>query len=423
MMRSSSLLGAGLLLVAGALVPGRAVAQGDPAQLLASGRSAYEAGQYEKARAELWAYLEATANLSGASRLPQAEALFTIAQMEPDAAVAAQHYTTIATEYPAATVADEALFRLGMYALVTGRPSEARTRFLELKQNYPFSRFQGEVPLWVGRTFLAEGSFRAATDAFIEGFSRIRMQDLPYELPAAQRDALAAEYAYWLANAFHEEGDEQTAIQYWSLLALDYSHSPQAAEARAALAALGRPVAEPGGRVEATPAPADEPLVLEPAREPAEELELPAEEPPVLEPPRREEPVVQAPPPREEPVFRPTPRREEPVAPPPSREPPVETPARPAAAEEAPKFPPPSAGTAWLQVGAFTSAARAADLSKRLRADGFQSAVEIGIVDGQGFYRVRVGPYRLPVEEEALRATEARLRQMGYSSQRIAAGS
>ena len=413
-----------LALAAAAVVPGRAVAQGDPAQLLASGRSAYEAGQYEKARAELWAYLEATANLSGASRLPQAEALFTIAQMEPDAGVASQHYTTIVTEYPASTVADEALSRLGTYALVTGRPSEARTRFLELKQNYPFSRFQGEVPLWVGRTFLAEGSFRAATDAFIEGFSRIRMQDLPYELPMAQRDALAAEYAYWLANAFHEEGDEQTAIQYWSLLALDYSTAPQAAEARAALAALGRPVADPGGgRVEVTPAPVEEPLVLEPAREPAEDIELPAEEPAVDQPPRREEPVVQAPPRREEPVFRPMPRPEEPVSQPPRQEPPAETPVRTTAGEEAPKFPPPSVGTAWLQVGAFTSAARAADLSKRLRADGFQSAVEIGIVDGQGFYRVRVGPYRLPVEEEALRATEARLRQMGYSSQRIAAGS
>jgi cell division septation protein DedD len=395
-----------LLLVAGVLygaafLPAPALAQTDPAQLLASGRSAYEGGEYERARTDLWAYLEASANLSGASRLPQAEALFLIAQMEPDAAVSAQHYTTIAQEYPAASVADEALFRLGTYALVTGRPAEARTRFLELRQNYPFSRFQGEIGLWAGRTFLAEGSHRAATDAFIEGFSRVRTQDLPYEIAGPQRDALAAEYAYWLATAFHEEGDEQTAIQYWSMLAFDYPHSPQAAEARSALAALGRPVAEPaGGRVETPvvmeePAREEPPVVMEPVREEEGAPLPPAEEP------TAEEPIVQAPP---------------------AEEPTVETP--PPGGEEAPKFPPPAAsGAAYLQVGAFTSAARAADLSKRLREDGFQSSVEIGIVDGQGYYRVRVGPYNLPSESESLRASEERLQRMGYPSQRVAAGS
>jgi cell division septation protein DedD len=378
----TSLFAAGVLCV---FLAAPALAQ-DPAQLLASGRSAYESGEYERARTDLWAYLEATANLSGASRLPQAEALYLIAQMEPDAAVSTQHYTTIVQEYPAASVADEALFRLGTYALVTGRPAEARTRFLELRQNYPFSRFQGEIALWAGRSFLAEGSHRAATDAFIEGFSRVRTQDLPYEIAGPQRDALAAEYAYWLATAFNEEGDEQTAMQYWSMLAFDYPHSPQAAEARSALAALGRPVAEPAGG-------------------------------------RGQPPVVMEEPPREEPSVVMEPVREEEEAPlPPAEEPPVETP--PPGGEEAPKFPPPAAsGAAYLQVGAFTSAARAADLSKRLREDGFQSSVEIGIVGGQGYYRVRVGPYNLPSESESLRASEERLQRMGYPSQRVDAGS
>ena len=79
------------LLAAATFLPAQAGAQTDPAQLLASGRSAYESGEYEKARTDLWAYLEASANLTGASRLPQAEALFIIAQMEPDAAVSAEH--------------------------------------------------------------------------------------------------------------------------------------------------------------------------------------------------------------------------------------------------------------------------------------------------------------------------------------------
>ncbi len=421
-----------------AAVPARSMAQ-DPAGLLASGRTAFEAGRYEKAKEDLWAYLDATASLSGASRLPQAEALFYIGQMETDAAVAAQHYQTIVEEYPASTIADEALFRLGVYTLVTGNPAEARTRFVELRQNYPFSRFQGEIPLWVGRTFLAERSYSAATTTFIEGFARVRTQDLPYELAPAQRDALAAEYAYWLATAFAEEGDRETAMQYWSLLALDYASAPQAAEARAALANGGRPVettttdfamaAAPVSEEPVYEPPAEEPAYEPPAEEPAYEppAEEPAYEPPpaaaVYVPPAAQEP------PREEPVVR-EPPREEPVV----REPPREEPAAPTRRpddEDVFKFPPAGgarpgpggAGTAYLQIGAFTSAASAADLSKRLREDGFSSAVEIEIRDGQGYYRVRVGPYRMPIEESALRATEDRLQRMGYPSQRVAVGS
>ncbi len=422
--------------------PGRLAAQDDGSRLLASGRTAYEAGDYEKARSDLWAYLEATASLSGASRLPQAEALFTIAQMETDAAVAAQHYATIVDEYPAATVADEALFRLAVYALVTGNPSEARTRFVELRQNYPFSRFQGEIPLWIGRTFLAENSYSSATTSFIEGFGRVRTQDLPYELTTVQRDALAAEYAYWLAMSFQQEGDRETARQYWSLLAYDYPNSPQAADARVALA--GGEVPQPSAVPQAVAAASDEDPFEEPATdeelatdvsildlpdvsgEPAYEVPPGEEEPSFEEPPAMdEEPADEAPPvdaPREEPRVvieqDAEPAREEPAAPAPTRRPDD---------EDVFKFPPADgageSGSAFLQIGAFTSATRAAELSKRLREDGFQSTVEIGIQNGQGFYRVRVGPYRMPVEEPALAATEDRLRRMGYPSTRVAVGS
>ncbi|MFN2419782.1 MAG: SPOR domain-containing protein [Gemmatimonadota bacterium] len=448
----------------------------DPAELLESGRRAYDDGDYAKARVDLWEYLDATASLSGPSRLPQADALFLIARMEPAAAVAAQHYQTIATEYPAATVADEALLRLGQYALVTGRPEEARERFTELKQNYPFSRLQGEIPLWVGRTFLAEQRYRAATDALIEGFSNVRTGNLPQELSVGQRDALAAEYAYWLGTAFSQEGDQGTAFQYWSLLTLDYPGSPQAAEARAALAAAGHPiegqVSQAARREEGTAEtlamePAEEPVVEEPGRdepmleEPAGEepiveepvVERPArEEPTVVEEPARDEPVVDEPavgePAAGEPVYRPFPpgerparverAREEPAREEPEREEPAREepalyerarpdPAReePVADQEPPKFPAPAGAehTLLLQVGAFTSATTAADLSKRLKLDGFPSLVEIAIVEGQGYYRVRVGPYRLPAEAEALRDAEARLSGMGYPTRQVAPGS
>lgn len=415
--------------------PASAQRRGDPAELLESGREAYEESRWERARTDLWAYLEATATLTGPSRLPQAEALFYIARMEPDAGVAAQHYQTIVDEYPAARVADEALFRLGQYALVTGRAADARERFLALKQNYPVSRLQGELPLWVGRTFLDEGRHRAATDAMIEGFSRLRTQDLPYEISGRERDALAAEYAYWLARAFHEEGDERTAIQYWSLLSMDYADSPQAIEARAALAALGRPVAVPGAVASAEPPPA--PAGGDPVYRPIEPP--PAREDVARGEPEREAPIREEPPPRETPaeidprVRQPEPERER-EAPPavveraaPAEDLRVRRPSagEQATLEEAPKFPPPtpSAGTIFLQVGAFSSASRAADLSRRLKQDGLPSQVEVAIVEGQGYYRVRVGPYRLPAQSDQLREAESRLRELGYPVRPVQGGS
>ena len=93
----------------------------DAAQLLDRGKRAFEAGDFEAARTDLWAYLEATAGLTGPSRLPQADALYTIALMEADAGIAAQHYRTIVEEYAASSVADEALFRLAQLDLVEGR--------------------------------------------------------------------------------------------------------------------------------------------------------------------------------------------------------------------------------------------------------------------------------------------------------------
>ena len=267
-----------------AIVLGAIPAAGqDHAQLLDRGKRAFEAGDFESARTDLWAYLEATAGLTGPSRLPQADALYTIALMEADAAIAAQHYRTIVEEYAASSVADEALFRLAQLDLVEGRTEEAREKLQRLSVDYPFSRYQAEIPLWSGKAWLADRQYRQATDAFIEGFTRVKRQDLPQELSAAQREALGAEYVYQLARAFGEEGDSRTATQYYAMLALDYPDSPQAAEARLAVEAGEEPLqvamageAE-GGQV-APVAPAEEPVA--PMGEPVAPAEEPAGEAP-----------------------------------------------------------------------------------------------------------------------------------------------
>jgi cell division protein FtsN len=375
----------------------------DPAQLLAEGQREFEAGDYEAARRDLWAYLEATASLSGPSRLPQAEALYTIALMEPDAGVAAQHYKTVVDEYPASSVADEALFRLAQLDLVEGRTEEARERLRRLSVDYPFSRYQAEVPLWTGKAWLADRQYRQATDLFIEGFTRVKRQDLPQELSPAQREALGAEYIYQLARAFAEEGDQRTATQYNAMLALDYPDSPQAAEARLALDAGGAPAAEP---VQVAEAPREEPAVSPEVEEPVDVPDADVE--PAVEP-AAEAPdvVIEDVEPREE-----TPREETPREEPAMEEPP------PVVIEDVEPREEPS-GSTWLQVGAFTSATNAADLSRRLKADGFDSKVQIEIVDGQGYYRVRVGPYRLPSESSRLGETRRRLDARGYPTRQM----
>jgi cell division protein FtsN len=75
--------------------------------------------------------------------------------------------------------------------------------------------------------------------------------------------------------------------------------------------------------------------------------------------------------------------------------------------------------TVWIQVGAFTSAANAADLSSRLRSDGFFPEVEIGVVDGQGYYRVRLGPFALPSAAARLEETRQRLEARGYPARQV----
>ena len=427
-------IGMAAAVAAGLLIgPPRATAQ-DPAELLDRGKREFEAGDFASARTNLWAYLDATTGLTGPSRLPQAEALYTIALMEPDAGIAAQHYRTIVDEYAASSIADEALFRLAQLDLVEGRAEDARTKLQRLSVDYPFSRYQAEIPLWTGKAWLAEGEYRRATDSFIEGFTRIKRQDLPQELSLAQREALGAEYVYQLANAFGEEGDQRTSTQYYAMLALDYPDSPQAAEARVALGEGGEPTGEP---VEIAQAPSAEPAVEEPPVAPAGGPPVyvpetggggePASEAPdvVIEDarPRDETPLEEPPPviiedarPREEPRYEPAQEepREEPRYEPAAQPPPVviES-ARPR--EEPTREP----ETVWIQVGAFTSATNAAELSSRLKRDGFFPEIKVGVVDGQGYYRVRLGPFALPSAGPRLEESRRQLEARGYPARQV----
>ncbi|MGH7549706.1 MAG: SPOR domain-containing protein [Gemmatimonadota bacterium] len=492
--------GVTVALLAGAfLLPGAAVAQDDPGELLEDGRRAFERQNFEESREKLWAYLDATSNLTGAARMPQAEALYYIALMEPDAAVAGRHYQIIVDEFPASPVADDALHRLALLNMVEGRPDLAIQQFEQLRQNYPVSRYQPEVALWIGQARFAAGDPRAAVSTFEEGFARVKASELPREISMGQRDALAAEYAHWLARAHAEAGDEQTAMQYYTLLTLDYPDSPQAADARQVLASRGVETPPPavasaaGEREPGEGAPGAENLPLgdearvdegQPAEEGAEQsapIDLPpvaaalpqadaeatAQPTPDADPageqqaPREEEfediavadPVAAAPEgvgrgegrptegPPEEPAAEAAPTAEVTV------ERPAEDPVAEQTAEAAPERevlerpaeerpiepseelgPPakfgPGGGNAdivYLQVGAFTSATRAADLSKRLKEDDFNSSVQIAVVDGRGFYRVRVGPFRTSADAERIDRDRRRLTELGYPVEQVPA--
>ncbi|MGH7542987.1 MAG: tetratricopeptide repeat protein, partial [Gemmatimonadota bacterium] len=287
-----------LSLLGGALLAPVAVhAQDDPGELLEDGRRAFERERFEEARDQLWEYLDATSSLTGAARIPQAEALYLIALMEPDAAVAGRHYQIIVDEFPASPVADDALHRLALLNLVEGDTDLAIQQLEQLRTEYPVSRHQAEIPLWIGQARLAAGEPQVAVETLLAGFGRVKSADLPREISMAQRDALAAEYAHWLARAYTESGDQTTATQYYSLLTLDYPASPQAAEAREMLAAQGagtppgvmasaagegRPTeaaaAEPPTTASEAPPREEPPVVAEaPAVPPAEEQAAPSE--------------------------------------------------------------------------------------------------------------------------------------------------
>lgn len=460
-------------------MPGAAPAQDDPGELLEDGRRAFERERYEEAREKLWEYLDATSNLSGAARMPQADALYLIALMEPDAAVAGGHYRIIVAEFPAASVADDALHRLALLNLVEGKPDLAIQQLEQLRTEYPVSRHQAEIPLWIGQARLAAGEPQVAVETLLEGFARVKSGDVPRGTSMGQRDAMAAEYAHWLARAYTAAGEGETAIQYYSLLTLDYPASPQAAEAREMLAAraggaspglmasaagegrapevatgAGRP-AVPTPAADEPPAPTAETMPLpagadpsapaegEPAGEEGFEdiavadpvaaapdgvgrVEGGRPEPPVGDQPAIEEPARAGPPPGPAAARPVTEPEEQSVAP--ATEPEVPPAAEPAAQAEPEDLEPPAkfapgggGDLVYLQVGAFTSAARAADLSKRLKADGFNSAVQIAVVDGRGFYRVRIGPFRASADGQRIDRDRRRLTDLGYPVESVPA--
>lgn len=455
-----------LLLAVALLLPGAALGQDDPGELLEDGRRAFQRQDFEESRDKLWAYLDATSNLTGAARMPQAEALYYIALMEPDAAVAGRHYQIIVDEFPASPIADGALHRLAVLNMVEGKPDLAIQQFEQLRQSYPVSRYQPEIALWIGQARLASGQSAAAIETFQDGFTRVKSGDMPREISMAQRDALAAEYAHWLARAHARAGDQQTAMQYYAILTLDYPDSPQAADARQVLASRGGETPPPAMASAAGEARPGEARTVEPPvdRAPAEAEERPAR--PAASPavaadlPRPDAPAPGAEPaPSDQEVediavadpvaaapegvgrgegrraaqepeeVRPADRAPEEVVIEPDRpaRPPDDTP--PTAAEtptdrEPPAKFGPGGGTAelvYLQVGAFTSATRAADLSKRLKADGFNSAVQIAVVDGRGFYRVRIGPFRASVDAQRIDRDRRRLTDLGYPVESVPA--
>jgi cell division septation protein DedD len=383
-------------------------------ELLAEGRRAFEREEYALARETLWKYLDATANLSGAAAMPQAEALYYIAVMEPDASVANRHYEIIVDEFPAASVADQALYRLALFELATGRPADARGRFERLQREYPFSPSQPELPLLIGRTHMTEGNPTDAISSFEDGFRRVKAQDLPREMPRGQREAMEAEYAHWLASAHMQAGDERTAIQYYSLLTLDYPSSPQASAASATFASLqGGGEGEEGAPREGVigdVAVADAPIDVPVGGPPAEEEPLP--DLPAIAAPIPQDPGQAAPdrPAAEGQVEQQAPAAEPAFEPPPSD---GQAPA---------KFPPADAGDlVYLQVGAFNSAARAADLSKRLKAEGFASTIQVAVIEGRGFYRVRVGPFRPETDGERMDEDKEKLTTLGYPAEPVKA--
>ncbi len=450
MRRSAWIAGLALAVLGLALAAPAGAQERDTGKLLSEGRKAYEDGDYAHAREVLWDYLDATAGLTGAARMPQAEALWYIALMEPDAAVAAQNYQTIVDEYASSSLADEALMRLGQYALVEGRTDRARDVFQRLAKDYPFSKYQPEVPMWVGRAYMVDGDYDAAEEAFLNGYTRVRSGDLPRSLSGRNREAMEAEYVYWLASANRSAGRDDTANQYWTQLTMDYADSPQAAEAREILSgageaegeevALANPAGESPDQSLAEEAPAEE---TPPDEGPAETA--PTEEAPVAENPpsgegagRVENPAPETPAPEKPSAEKPkyVPIQPRPAAGsegPPAAEPPREEPRREVArqepatprpapraedrvAEGPPRKPPAGADQVYLEVGAFSDAQRAADLAKRLRAIGFEPDLDIGLVDGKGYYRVRLGPYRVPKDADRLTDDRGKLDKAGFAS-------
>ncbi|HEY7529794.1 MAG TPA: SPOR domain-containing protein [Gemmatimonadota bacterium] len=100
-----------------------------------------------------------------------------------------------------------------------------------------------------------------------------------------------------------------------------------------------------------------------------------------------------------------------PAAPAPGR---ADVAAAPPAAAPPGELEPIAPGPVYLQVGAFTRAASASGLSSELRRKGFEPSIDTGIVNGEGYYRVRVGPFQVPAERTRLEDVRAALLAAGY---------
>ncbi|HEY7461186.1 MAG TPA: tetratricopeptide repeat protein [Gemmatimonadota bacterium] len=71
-------------------------------------------------------------------------------------------------------------------------------------------------------------------------------------------------------------------------------------------------------------------------------------------------------------------------------------------------------GLVYLQVGAFTGATTAAQVSTELKKKKFNPSITTTLKDGKAVYRVRFGPYDVPRERETLETQRTALLKAGY---------
>jgi TolA-binding protein/cell division septation protein DedD len=343
-------------------------------------------------------------------------------------------------------VEGEHVYWLGRTLLAREAHADARKYLNLLVLDYPGHALEPLALYYLAESHRGAGDEREAADVwrrFSEGVRNTSLEsvaespNLPAVARAREAGALDRPDAADRAGA----GDDEPRVP--ADQPLDEAAPPERETAEERVQPPPVPVADRAGRErdDDTAAAEDAEAVMEPADAPSRDAE--GEAPALRAPePGRAGGVADGeralrgavPAPREVPAAEPAPAPAAPPAPAPSEEdvaaaaPPPSAPeaAPPARAPEAPAAPAPvpeaaprplepiEPGTVFLQVGAFTRAQSASGLSSELRRKGFEPSIETGLVNGEGYYRVRVGPFQVPAERARLEEVRAALAAAGY---------
>ncbi len=318
-------------------------------------REAFHGGRYEDVPGL------AEQALRHATRADSAEILYYQASAERVAELAEIRMVELSRKFPKSPYAERALLWSAIYHFESGNLTKSEYLLRRILKDYLLTPLEPEVRLWLGRNYIRRGEYRSAKVELRHGLNVL--PDFPRTPPWVE-----GALSFWLGEACERAEELDCARDAFHRVALREGEDPLAALAMVRLAGVLERLGEDreaGVWREKYEEEIDEAMLSTTVRTFSERAGPGSA-------------VV-------EPVY------ESPV---------------PESSSERKKE------SVWVQAGSFSSRANADQLEETLDENGFLTEVTRVRIDGNIFYRVRIGPF---TDREAALGTLRTLRDIGVN--------